>query len=315
MLRLWKIGLGTIALILPVIVAAQPPGGPSGGDQGWKHGPGGPDHRGRPLGPPPFHGPMEGLGFGADIWNRPEVQERLGLSGEQVEKLQQSRLELETKRIDTHAKTEIARLNLESLLKKKDIDKAAVDRLINELGDLHKENIRGMVQQKIALGEILNATQLEKVEAFLDRARARQDPHQFMENFQGRGDGQGRMREEMQKRRVERTLKGKEKGEKGPKKDRKGDPDTVGFGAPGQGPFGPPPGPGPRGQGGPEGRRGPGRPGLGGPHGPGFGGPPPPPFPPSEFGTPPGGELPPPPETFESDLGESLEEAAEPPQE
>jgi len=299
MLRTWKKGIAIAAFILPVIVVAQPP--PPGG-----FGPGrGPGPRGGPgqheFGPPmhPGPGPMGGPGFGGDIWERPEVRQRLGLLEEQVQQLQQSRLELETKRIETHAELEIARLNLESQLKKKAIDKAAVDALVDELGELHKENIRRLVQQKIALSEILDASQLEKVDAFLDRARARDERRPFLENFQGgRREDVGRMREEMQKRRQERMDKAPGKDDRGPKKgiekkDRKGAPDDkVGFGPrPGAGAsFGPPPGAGlggPHGAGrpGPQGRRGfgggPRGPGFGGPQGPGFG-PPSPSFPPSD---------------------------------
>lgn len=315
MLRLKIVGIALVALLMPALVAAQPPPPPGGGfGGGFGAGPG-PRHPGGPgqhdfgppmhpgpggMGGPPMHrgpGGMGRPGFGGDIWERPEVRQRLDISEEQVQQLQQSRLELETKRIETQAKMEIARLNLESQLKKKEIDKPAVDALVDELGELHKENIRGLVQQKIALSEILDASQLDKVENFLDRARARDERRPFMENFQGRREDVGRMKEEIQKRREDRMEKSSRKNDQGPKKgndrkDRKvGPDDKVGYGPP-LGPHG-----------------------VGGQRGPGFGGPQPsPPFPPSDFGETSVGDLGPV-EDYLLDLGDSLDEALDPAQE
>jgi len=148
---------------------------------------------GPPMGPPPFAGerdpgvagPIAGpppwaprLGPGnpgrmPDLWDHPEIQKKLGLTEEQVKKLQEKRFGLETKRIEVNAQTEIARLTLENLVNQEEIDKASIEEQIKKLGELHGEQVRGMVDQKLALREILNADQLKKVDDFLARLKSR----------------------------------------------------------------------------------------------------------------------------------------------
>lgn len=140
-----------------------------------------------------------------DLWNHPEVQKKLELTDDQVKALQEKRLKLETQRIKVEADLEIARLKLEGLIEQSELDKEAIDAQIEKLGELHGKQIRGMVNQKLALREILNEEQLEKVDDFITRMRTRRF-EQVRDRWQDRRatDSPGR----------ERATRGRDRGER-----------------------------------------------------------------------------------------------------
>lgn len=207
-------------------------------------GPGGPGFRG--FGGPGFHG---------DLFSHPEVQKKLDLTQDQVEALKKNRSELEKRRIRLEADLEIARIEMMELLRAVELDASAIDKQVEVLGDLHKQQVRGMIDHIVAAHKILDATQLEKVRGFVHRMHER------------RGDGGPPWQEEREERFRQfredrgRGPQGPPDGERPRKGPRFGEADEPGF-APGP-PQGPPPPMGP-GQGD---RFGQGRPPMGPPPG------------------------------------------------
>ncbi len=247
------IGLLTAVILIPTTTWAQPgpppmmPGGGQFMDGKPPHGP---------------HGP------GMDIgrwWEHPEVQKKLGLTPEQVEKLAAQRLETETKMIEVGSKKRIAQLHLRDLVSKKDASEEEINKKVDEIGDLQKEQMKAAIGQTRAIRTILNDEQQAKVEKFLKnrQERANRGPR-----FRGGPDGG----------RDDRPWDKDGQGENGPGMDGKhGMNRGEGKGPGGPGGHG---GPGGRGFGmAPEGQLdspdmdAPGLPDAPPPGGPGFGGP------------------------------------------
>ena len=103
--------------------------------------------------------------------NHPEVQKKLGLTDDQISKIKAIHRENEKKKIRHSADLEIARIELEETLRSDEIDKSAIDELVDRMGELHKQQIRGSVDHLLAVREVLDATQIEKISEFVDRFR------------------------------------------------------------------------------------------------------------------------------------------------
>ena len=162
--QLLGIGLLTAVLIIPAVTWSQPgpPPGPRGGK--FMDGPG--------QGPP-----RPGMDFGR-WWEHPEVQKKLALNPEQVEKLGAQQLETETKMIEVESKRKIAHLHLRNLVSKKDSSEEEISKRIDEIGELQKEQMRAAIGQIRGVRSILNEDQQKKVEEFLKvrRERAHRGP-------------------------------------------------------------------------------------------------------------------------------------------
>ncbi|MCA9438100.1 MAG: periplasmic heavy metal sensor, partial [Candidatus Omnitrophica bacterium] len=194
--------------------------------------------------------------------NHPEVQKKLGLSDDQIQKLKANQREMQKHRIKLQADTEIARMELEELLRADEMDKAAIDQHVNSLGDLHKQGIQGMVDHLLAVRDILDSTQLEKVQGFMDRMRGprgdegkgawkgKQGDRRGGEMREGRrGRGEGPPRQGPPEDRGRRWKSDDDRGDGPPPPPRpregraprhEGGNAPEGFGQ-GPGPFGPPP--------------------------------------------------------------------------
>lgn len=147
-------------------------GGPGFGAGG--HGEGPPPWAGQGPGGPRFgHDPQRGLG---QWWNHPEVREKLELTDEQVEALGKRRLEAETKMIDSSAKAKIAHLQLQDLIKRKGTPREEINKKVAEIAEHHKARIEVVVDQVLAMREILNEQQLDKVEKFMAQRKMRRGP-------------------------------------------------------------------------------------------------------------------------------------------
>lgn len=256
-----EIGLLTAMLIFPATTWSQPgpppmlPGGGPGFMQG--HG-GGPGH----------HGP--GMAIGR-WWEHPEVQKKLELTPEQVEKIGSQRLETETKMIEVSSKKRIAQLRLRDLVSKKNASEEEINKWIDEIGNLQKEQMKAVIAQTRGIRSILTEEQQTKVDKFLKTRRERfQRGPRFLggpgarEDQPGdRGPGKGDMDGRGGKH-GKGLGEGKGRGEgKGP------GPFGGGFG---MAPDGPMDQPGLAGPGGP-GLPPQGCPAIDGPAGPGLGGP------------------------------------------
>ena len=91
--------LGAVLLLVAGVVAAQPTGGPMGGDR--MGGPMGGEHMGGPMGAP--------MGR---WWERPKVVEQLGLTPEQTKKLEAITLDQARTMVDLKSAVEKAQIDL-----------------------------------------------------------------------------------------------------------------------------------------------------------------------------------------------------------
>lgn len=107
-------------------------------------------------GPPPEGGPEGG----------PQHKKRLGLTDEQMEKLDAIRLETDKLNIKIRAEVEITERELQHELKQDEIDKAKVDKLVAKLADLHGQMLRTRIDSLLKTKEILTPEQYKK---FVDR--------------------------------------------------------------------------------------------------------------------------------------------------
>ena len=156
------LGLLTSVMLFPVVSWSQPcPPPPMPGGGQFMLGPGG-----------AHHGPGKGMGMGR-WWEHPEVQKKLELTPEQVEKLGTQRLGTETKMIEVGSKMKIAQLYLRDLVSKKDATDEDINKKIDEIGDLQKEQMRAAIGQARAIRTILNEDQQKKVENFLKNRQER----------------------------------------------------------------------------------------------------------------------------------------------
>ncbi len=105
-------------------------------------------------------------------WDFPEVREKLGLSQEQVDSLSKLGVETETKLIEINAKLQIAKIKLREIGMKKDTPQENIDQLVNELGDLHKDQLKTFINQRRGTLNILNEDQVGKVEKFMAARKA-----------------------------------------------------------------------------------------------------------------------------------------------
>lgn len=90
------------------------------------------------------------------------AKKRFELSAEQSQKLDAIRLETEKANIQLRADVEIKEKELQHALKQEKIDKAAVDKLIDELAALHGKMLRLRVDSLLKTKEILTPEQFKK---------------------------------------------------------------------------------------------------------------------------------------------------------
>ncbi len=165
-----------IVLMLPALASAQdqPPAPPGPGFAGPPDPPFGfgPQHRGmgpgmgRGMGPRAFRGQGPGMfppqGFG-------RLQEELGLTEEQRNKLHQQSLEGRKASVRTRADLEIKRMELGELMRADNPDRAQIDRKLRELADLRYAREKSRVDQHLAFLGTLTPEQRTKLKQFRER--------------------------------------------------------------------------------------------------------------------------------------------------
>lgn len=90
---------------------------------------------------------------------RSGIPANLKLTKEQKAKFEEIWDECKKSRIKTTADIKTARIDLNALLKKDSIDKAAVDAKVNEIGDLIKKALKDKIDCKVKTLSILDADQ------------------------------------------------------------------------------------------------------------------------------------------------------------
>jgi Spy/CpxP family protein refolding chaperone len=91
------------------------------------------------------------------------MKERLGLTEAQVSQLEKLRTDERRAAIQRRADTQLARLELEQLLKADTVDEKAVAARVKQLTDLHGAALNAKVDGRLALKKILTPEQQEKL--------------------------------------------------------------------------------------------------------------------------------------------------------
>lgn len=130
-----------------------------------------------PMDPPARfegHGMMRAFGAGhaeGHMWQRylddPAFRERVGLTKEQMDKLRALGTSAAKARIRAEADMKIKRLELAELLQAEKPDRAAIDKKLRELADLHYNALKARADNLLAFREIVSADQREKIKAFV----------------------------------------------------------------------------------------------------------------------------------------------------
>jgi len=100
-----------------------------------------------------------------------ELTKDLGLSETQKQDLEKQRSEFAAKRKDIVEKLEAKTAKLKDELEKADINKAAVDRLIEEIKDLSGQQLHSRVDSVIATKKILTPEQFKKLQEKAQKKR------------------------------------------------------------------------------------------------------------------------------------------------
>lgn len=125
--------------------------------------------------------------------------DELGLTEEQLSKIQEQQFATKKNSIEQRAKIQIAELELRKLMKDKDADAAEIRNKIKEIGELKTNLHLNRVEGKLALHKVLTNEQFEKLQS-LKKAHHKQrmnrrgpnshHPGQ-LRNFRGRPNGFG----------------------------------------------------------------------------------------------------------------------------
>ncbi len=103
----------------------------------------------------------------------PNIAQVLGLSPKQKEQLKEQRYQDELKRIDTRNKIRLKELELRHELEKKEVNRQAINRVVEELKELRGAMLDQRVDSILKLKEILTPEQFEKLQSFDERRRQR----------------------------------------------------------------------------------------------------------------------------------------------
>ena len=163
----------TIWFLVPLVVLALAAG------TAWSQGPGG-----QRQGPGFGHhgGGMRGLSLLA----HPGVQEKLGLTPEQVGQLRGLFFEGARAGIRQRAELQVRRLELEELLQAEEPDRGAIEAKLGELSGAWHGLMAQRVEQRLALREILTPEQRQQI-----RTLRRQRRHQQFQQRRPRRQRQG----------------------------------------------------------------------------------------------------------------------------
>jgi len=171
-----KLWIATAALAIPLWGGVQqpPPGPPQGPVGPWR----GPqwEHRGGP----PRPGMMRRWGFGpgqpmrwarpgmrgqfAMLLRNPAVRERLGVTAEQVNKIQGQASAWARTRIRNQADLRVKRMELEELLRAEKPDRALIDRKLREIQEVELAASKAAIEHRLAMREMLTPEQRQKLE-------------------------------------------------------------------------------------------------------------------------------------------------------
>jgi Spy/CpxP family protein refolding chaperone len=99
-----------------------------------------------------------------------QLQKELGLNADQVEKLRQLRKRLAVAGIESRSQLQIKQLELRDLIDAKNPDRAAIDKKVQEISVLKGAQMKGIIDMRLGLQEILTPEQMSKVKEMRGQA-------------------------------------------------------------------------------------------------------------------------------------------------
>lgn len=131
-----------------------------------------------------FSQPQGRLNQGAKFWERPEVQEKLGLTVEQQSKLAAHFYYTARSRLTRRSQIKILELELDQLMNAETVDEEAITAKAREIGELKSQQYRDRIAERMSLKKILTREQQTELR---ELGRARRDAQR--RNRAGRARG------------------------------------------------------------------------------------------------------------------------------
>ncbi len=122
-------------------------------------------------------GPGMGAGPGIGMLMNPMVQQELGLSQDQVEKLQKVFDDMQMQTIDIKADIAKLTLQMKQMMRSENPDEKAVDQLIQQISDKRAEMQTARVKAMLQVRKILSKEQFEKFQAMKPPFKAKGGKH------------------------------------------------------------------------------------------------------------------------------------------
>jgi Spy/CpxP family protein refolding chaperone len=98
------------------------------------------------------------------------LEQELGLSAEQSEKLRQLRKKVGILGIETRSQLQIRQLELRELMTAKTVDRAAVDKKVQEIANLRGTQYRNRIEMRLGMQGILTPEQQVKIQEMRGKA-------------------------------------------------------------------------------------------------------------------------------------------------
>jgi Spy/CpxP family protein refolding chaperone len=103
--------------------------------------------------------PQDRLNQGAKFWERPEVQEKLGLTAEQENELAAHFYEAARSRLARRSQIQILELELDQLMNVETADEEAITAKAREIGELKSQQYQDRIAERMSLKKILTREQ------------------------------------------------------------------------------------------------------------------------------------------------------------
>jgi len=97
------------------------------------------------------------------------MRRELGLTDDQTKRLRELRLQTQKSAIRSRADLETKQLELQELLSAQTPDRAAIDRTIREIGELHASQMKADIDMRLGLQSVLTPDQRKKMNDLRER--------------------------------------------------------------------------------------------------------------------------------------------------
>lgn len=118
-----------------------------------------------------------GRGFGLDplgIGRDPMLRQQLGLTDDQVAKIESAQLEFAKQEIQSRAALRTKRLELAALLRSGNLDRGAIEKKLREVNELELQTRLAWLDHSLAVRNLLTAVQRERLQQLQRERLARQ---------------------------------------------------------------------------------------------------------------------------------------------